>query len=71
MDYVRPHLEIRDSAEECLVDLIADPQTSGGLLIALPAEEALELVRLLAAQSMTGEIIGEVIQKQEKALIIE
>ena len=31
MDYVKPHLRIMDSAEQCLVDLIADPQTSGGL----------------------------------------
>lgn len=71
MDYVRPHLEIRDTAEECLVDLISDPQTSGGLLIALPAEETFELVRQLNALSMTGAIIGEVIPKQEKDLIIE
>lgn len=71
MDYVRPHLEIRDTAEECLVDLIADPQTSGGLLIALPDTEAKELVRQLHEQNMVGEIIGEVIQKQEKDLIIE
>lgn len=71
MDYVRPHLEIRDTAEECLVDLIADPQTSGGLLIALPAEEAIELVRRLHEQNIVGELIGEVIPKQEKDLIIE
>ena len=71
MDYVRPHLEIRDTAEESLVDLISDPQTSGGLFIALPANEANELVRRLHEQGMVGEIVGEVIPKLEKDLIIE
>ncbi|MBQ7797274.1 MAG: selenide, water dikinase SelD, partial [Lachnospiraceae bacterium] len=49
MEYVRPHLEILDTTEESLVDLISDPQTSGGLLISLPEVEALELVRQLKA----------------------
>ncbi len=71
MAYVKPHLEIRDTAEECLVDLISDPQTSGGLLLSLPAEEAYALVKQLTDQSLTGAIIGEVIEKQEKDLIIE
>lgn len=71
MDYVRPHLEIRDTAEESLVDLISDPQTSGGLFVALPANEANELVRRLHEQGMVGEIVGEVIPKLEKDLIIE
>lgn len=71
MDYVRPHLEIRDTAEESLVDLISDPQTSGGLFIALPANEANELVLRLHEQGMVGEIVGEVIPKLEKDLIIE
>ncbi len=71
MDYVRPHLRVCDTAEECLVDLIADPQSSGGLLISLPAEEAFDLVRALRADGLTGEIIGEVIPKQDVDLIIE
>ena len=71
MDYVRPHLEICNTAEECLVDLIADPQTSGGLFIALPPDEANELVRRLHEQQMVGAVVGEVIPKQEKDLIIQ
>ncbi len=71
MAYVKPHLEILDSAEECLVDLISDPQTSGGLLVALPADEALELSKKLTEREMVGAIIGKVIPKQETDLIIE
>ncbi len=71
MDYVKPHLQIMESAAESLVDLIADPQTSGGLLVSLPKDQALALCDKLAGASLTGAIIGEVIEKQDKDLIIE
>lgn len=71
MDYVKPHLRIMDSAEQCLVDLIADPQTSGGLLVALPGDQAMELCKQLTAQGITGAIIGEVVEKTDVDLIIE
>ena len=70
MDYV-PHLQIMESAAEPLVDLIADPQTSGGLLVSLPKDQALALCDQLAGASLTGAIIGEVIEKLDKDLIIE
>ena len=53
------------------MDLIADPQTSGGLLVSLPKDQALTLCDKLAAMSLTGAVIGEVIEKQDKDLIIE
>lgn len=71
MDYVKPHLKIMDSANTALVDLISDPQTSGGLLVALPGDQAMDLCRKLMAQSLTGTIVGEVIEKQDVDLIIE
>lgn len=71
MEYVRPHLEILHSAEEALVDLISDPQTSGGLLVSLPAEDAKSLLEELSGLSLPCAVIGEVIDKQEKDLIIE
>lgn len=71
MDYVKPHLKIMDSAEQVLVDLISDPQTSGGLLIALPADQAFDLSKKLTACSMTGAVIGEVLSKKDVDLIIE
>lgn len=40
MAYVRPRLSVADTVPQALADLIADPQTSGGLLVALPVEEA-------------------------------
>ena len=63
MDYVKPHLQV-------FVDLMADPQTSGGLLAALPFDEAQTLIRNLHQVSQTGEIIGEVVAKQDLSVII-
>lgn len=71
MDYVRPHLFTDPAASPALVDLISDPQTSGGLLIALPKEEANELVNALRSSYLTGRIIGDVIEKQSWTLGID
>lgn len=48
MAYVRPRLSVADTVPQALADLIADPQTSGGLLVALPMEEAGALAGICA-----------------------
>ncbi len=40
-----------------------DPQTSGGLLMAVPASKASELAAKLEARGVTGAIVGEVVQQ--------
>ncbi len=47
LDYVKPRLTVAESVQQARVDLISDPQTSGGLLIALPVEDAGALVAAL------------------------
>lgn len=49
---------IKDGIEESALDLIYDPQTSGGLLFALPEERAQKLVKDLQQAGLTGAIIG-------------
>lgn len=44
-----------------LTDLLFDPQTSGGLLAALPREAAEEAARQLEAEGLCGAVIGEVV----------
>ncbi len=43
-------------------DLLFDPQTAGGLLAAVPADSAMDLVRQLHAVGETAVIIGEVLE---------
>lgn len=48
--------------------ILADPQTSGGLLIAIAAEAAEEIKQLLTANNLYAEIIGKIVEQKEKAV---
>lgn len=58
------------SAELWLEDLVFDPQTSGGLLAAVPQNEADALLKELRMAAPYSSIIGEVIDREEHTLII-
>ena len=68
--FVEPNVEyqIKDFALE---EIMYDPQTSGGLLISLPESEAYELLEKLNTLEIKSAIVGKVIEKQEKAVIIK
>ena len=65
LDYVKPRLHIAPSAKQALVDHIADPQTSGGLMVALPREDAERLVEQLREVAPCSCIMGEVLDQKE------
>lgn len=54
-----------------LEDILFDPQTSGGLLISLPREEADKLMEELNELELKSSIIGEVIEEDKVPLIVE
>ena len=58
------------SAELWREDLVFDPQTSGGLLAAVPAEEAEKLLAELKGLDLPCAVIGEVIDRKDYALLI-
>lgn len=58
------------SAELWREDLVFDPQTSGGLLAAVPAEEAEKLLAELKGLDLLCAVIGEVIDRKDYALLI-
>lgn len=58
-DFFGKRTTVADDADGTLVDLLFDPQTSGGLLLALPERDAEELVDRMAAEGRAGAIIGE------------
>lgn len=63
----RMHMEKED---DWRMDLICDPQTSGGLLLAVPEEEGPALLERLSVLELPSAIVGEVTQLGEYALII-
>ena len=67
-DYVRPHLSEREGIDRALCDIASDPQTSGGLLVALPKAEAEHLVERLLQATKYASVIGEVLPKSDAAI---
>ena len=59
--------------EECYLDLLYDPQTSGGLLFSVGAEEALALLEALENAQMDTKVsvIGMVKDKMEKLIYVQ
>lgn len=58
-EYLRHKITIEGSVPKGLVEVALDPQTSGGLLIALPKADALRLVEELRANAVeTATVVG-------------
>lgn len=59
--HVEAHIDWAPDISESMKFLLADAQTSGGLLISLPAEDAADLVRMMHESGMdAAAIIGQV-----------
>ena len=51
-------------------EILFDPQTSGGLLLAVAPAQAKEMLAELQAAGMPAEIVGEVLLKTEKEITV-
>lgn len=71
MDYVKPHFRMLETAEQYQADLAADPQTSGGLLIALPPADAESLLAVLRDFAPWSTIVGRVLPHTGAAIEVE
>ena len=61
---------VAESVQQARVDLISDPQTSGGLLVALPMEDAGALLAALRERDPDSAIVGTVVTQTEYTLEI-
>ena len=60
-----------DSAEaQSRLDLFFDPQTSGGLFVAVSADLAPPAIAALAARGVTGTLVGRVVKQQPHAIFV-
>ena len=71
MDYVQPHFRMLESAQQYQVDLAADPQTSGGLLVSLPQADAEALLEQLRPFAPWSAIVGKVLPDTGTAIEVE
>ncbi len=68
-DYYAPHVRISDEVADEMVTLAFDPQTSGGLLIAVPEDEATSLLAdLQGSGHPDAAIVGRVTRRAERPL---
>jgi len=64
-------IEVGSDCPEWIVDVLFDPQTSGGLLISLPSKEAEDLVKRLNDEGIKdAAIIGEIVSKPKGKIVI-
>lgn len=61
--YAAPDVQFDDAVPEPLRMALADPQTSGGLLIAIAAKRAAKLMAALKRAKVEAAVIGEVLTK--------
>lgn len=70
-DYLKGKVSFGESVPRHLRDLMADPQTSGGLLIALPEKEAAELLPRLLELTPWAALIGEAAEREAVPIVVE
>jgi selenide,water dikinase len=69
-EYVGENIAILESVNKDLVKLLFDPQTAGGMLIAMSSDRADALVSLLRHHYETATVIGRVLKKAERAIVV-
>ncbi len=69
--FIGDKVRFADNVKREHMDIMFDPQTSGGLLISLPEEKVDELLKELEGLDTKYAVIGKVTEKQDKYLIVE
>ena len=70
-EYVGEDVSIGEGIDPNLMKLFFDPQTAGGLLLAIPEEKANELLSDLRRNYERAEIIGKVIQRTGRTIVVK
>ncbi len=70
-NYIGDQVRFINDIPENMKDVLYDPQTSGGLLIAIPKEKADQILKELENSPTKYAIIGEVVEKEEHYLLVE
>ena len=68
-NYTESFVDFRD-VSFAMEEVLLDPQTSGGLLISVEREEAEKLLHCLEVLDLPCAIVGEVIERQDKEIIV-
>ena len=70
-EYAQAGVALRGNISLAMEDILYDPQTSGGLLFALPAQEAQACLAQLKQAIPNAAVIGYVTEKEDSYIILE
>lgn len=70
-EYLASNLRMSDDIKPEQANLLYDPQTSGGLLIAVSSEKSQMLLERLSAAKVSATIVGEVVEKRIPAIVVD
>ena len=71
LDYLKDKFIKSNNIKQELIDVLLDPQTSGGLLLSMPEKDAKEYLSRMEQFTPHCKIIGHVIEKQNHPIIIK
>ncbi|MDK2807434.1 MAG: selenide, water dikinase [Clostridiales bacterium] len=70
LEYLEGKFLCKNTLPQNLLDLLLDPQTSGGLLLSLPEKDASEYLARMEQFHTWTKIIGQVVEKQEASILL-
>jgi len=70
-EYAGAEVEVAATVDPNLVKLFYDPQTAGGLLLSISEEKAEDLLTELRRHYPDAEIIGRVVERGQKAIVVK
>lgn len=71
MQFLEGKVRVGTAVPQELADVLFDPQTSGGLLIALPEARALELLRELNGKTLCAAVVGRMMAKSDVDVLVK
>lgn len=70
LDYLKDYFKAGINISQEMIDVLLDPQTSGGLLLSMPEKDAKEYISRMEIYTPYAKIIGQVMDKRDKSIII-
>lgn len=71
LKYLKEKFKSSESVPQEILDILLDPQTSGGLLLSMPEKDANEYLNKIKEFTPWARIIGQVTDKKESHIIIK
>ena len=71
LEYLKDIFKITNGVTQEMQDVLLDPQTSGGLLLSMPEEDAKEYLSRMEIYTPYARIIGQIKDKQDYSIIVK